>query len=89
MNIVNIDIKKYKEKNKVYWLALNLLMNLIAIYEKKPASSNTIDINDTEINKANIFNGFNFEFENKILNKFDLSNKGKIKNINATNKIGK
>ena len=31
VNIVSIDINKYNEKNKAYWLALNLFINLTAI----------------------------------------------------------
>ena len=89
VKIVKIDINKYNEKKSVYWLDLNLLINLIATNEKNPASSKAIEIKDTDINKTKIFNGFNFEFVNKIsINSF-FSNSGNINNIKAINNTGK
>ena len=42
-------------------------MNIEAIYLKNPDSSRAIDIKEIDMNNTKIFNGFNVEFEIKIL----------------------
>jgi hypothetical protein len=58
VNIVIIDINKYKDKNNLICEFLNLDIKRDARYEKNPDSSNVIDIIDIDMNNTNIFKGF-------------------------------
>lgn len=88
VNIVRIEINRYKIVNNLNWLALYLLINIVAIYPKKPLVSKAIDKNETEINKTRIFKGFKLESDVNIWMNSRLSNKGKISKIKAMIEIG-
>ena len=86
--MVKIEIKTYKKKNNLNWLALYLSIKIEAIYEKNPLVSKTIEIKEIEINKINIFKGFIFEFDVNISMNLPLSNNENVSKITAINKTG-
>ena len=88
VKIVRNEINKYNTINSIIWLLLYFFINIVAIYLKKPDSSNDIDKIDIHINKTNIFKGFRAEFENNTLKTEFLSKSGKAKRIIAPNNIG-
>ena len=88
VNTVSIDIRIYNTINNFNWELWYLDTKRLAIYVKKPASSNVTDKNDTEINNINIFKGLREEFAVTCAKNVEPASLIIINNIIAPNKTG-